>query len=200
MSNETNDIWEIVRTQRAVRRFRPDPIPDDVLRRILRAATRAPSATNVQPWAWLVLKDRDVKARVWEWYVKAQQEVYGPTASGMERTPFAEVPAIVVACHRSGGARMGYTSAASIYPAVQNLMLTARALGIGSVLTTLHRRYQDEIRAILGVPDDVETAALIPLGYPEDGRFGANKRRPVEELTYVDRWERPYPWATQDSS
>lgn len=194
MSNETNDIWEIVRTQRAVRRFLPDPIPDDVLRRILRAATRAPSATNVQPWAWLVLKDRDVKARVWEWYVKAQQEVYGPAASGMERTPFADTSAVVVACHRSGGARMGYTSAASIYPAVQNLMLAARALGVGSVLTTLHRRYQDEIRAILGVPDDVETAALIPLGYPEDGRFGANKRRPVEELTYLDHWERPYVW------
>ncbi len=200
MAIETSDIWEVFRTQRAIRMLKPDPIPDAVLRRILRAATRAPSASNSQPWAFLVVKDRAVKERIWEWYTKAQRDTYGEAAARMTRTSFAETPVIVVPCHRSGGARMGYTSAASIYPAVQNLMLAARALGVGSVLTTMHRRYQAEIREILGVPADVETAALIPMGYPADDRFGANRRRPIDEVTYLDRWEQPYPWPPEGTA
>ena len=80
----------------------------------------------------------------------------------------------------------------SIYPAIQNLMLAARARGLGTTLTTLHKAAEDEIKAILEIPDDVDTVALIPIGYPE-GRFGRPKRRPSRDVTHWDRWGQPEP-------
>src|SRR5262249_6173667 len=98
-----------------------------------------------------------------------------------------DAPVIVIPCIRTGGQRTSITTGSSIYPAVQNLMLAARAYGIGSTLTTIHRMRQDEVRSLLGIPEDVETAALIPLGYPR-GRWGVAAGRRVEEVVYTDRW------------
>jgi nitroreductase len=98
---------------------------------------------------------------------------------------------IVIACIRTGGRGTNITTGSSIYPAVQNLMLAARAFGVGSTLTTIHRVNQDAVRDLLGIPAEVETAALIPLGYPK-GRWGVAKRRPLEEVVFADQWAQPF--------
>ena len=104
----------------------------------------------------------------------------------------ATVPVLILVCIDHGDAGLGpgpVTRGASIYPAVQNLMLAARALGLGTVLTTLHTRYESEIKALLHIPETVETAALIPVGYPAEGaRFGRARRKPLSEVVFHDRW------------
>src|SRR5262249_14403862 len=94
-----------------------------------------------------------------------------------------EAPALVIPCTRI----IGFPMDSSVFPAVQNLMLAARALGLGTTLTTIHRGDEAAVREILGVPDDVETHAIIPVGYPL-GRWGEAPRRPSGEVTYWDRW------------
>jgi nitroreductase len=99
----------------------------------------------------------------------------------------AEAPVLVLACIALDGARPTVTTGASVYPAAQNLMLAARALGIGSCITTIHKFRDEQVKQLLGIPADVETAALIPLGYPL-GKFGRPPRRPVGEVAFADSW------------
>jgi nitroreductase len=202
------DFFEVVSTQRAIRRLRPDPIPDPVLRQILDAAICAPSGGNRQGWSFLVIRDPATRARVGELYREAFGELlripyYRDAAAAPAGTPtgrlvasarhlaehLAEAPVLVLACVATDGARPTLATGASIYPAVQNLLLAARALGIGSCLTTIHRFRDQPLRELLGIPPDVETAALIPLGYPL-GKFGRPPRRPATEVTFADRWGR----------
>ena len=99
-----------------------------------------------------------------------------------------DAPVLLLACIEHGGST-NLTTGSSIYPAVQNILLAARGLGLGSVLTTFHKQYEDEVREILGIPDNVETAALLPIGYPADGvRYGPTRRKPMEEVTHWDGW------------
>ena len=196
------ELSEAIHTQRAVRRFRPDPVPDALVRRVLDAAIRAPSGGNSQPWVFLVLRDAEVKRQVGAYYKRAWDEtgmgrlardpdpsrarVYTSASYLAER--MGEAPALILVCiqGRDGGV---ITDGASIYPAVQNLMLAARGLGLGTVITTIHRRYEKEIAALLGIPDGVQTAALIPMGYPAEGTgFGPTGRKPVEDVAFQDRW------------
>ena len=196
------ELFEALHTQRAVRRFRPDPVPDELVRRVLDVAIRAPSGGNNQPWTFLVLKDAEVRRQVGAYYKRAWDEagigrlaqdpdpsrarVY--TSASYLADRMGDAPVLILACiqGRSGSV---ITDGASIYPAVQNLMLAARGLGLGTVITTIHRRYEDEIAALLGIPDGVQTAALIPMGYPEEGTgFGPTGRKPVEDVTFRDRW------------
>ena len=96
---------------------------------------------------------------------------------------------LILVCVRGSGGRVSATSGASIYPAVQNLMLAAMGLGLGTVLTTVHRHREAEIKALLGIPQDVDTVALVPMGYPAEGvRFGPTRRRPLEEVAFRDTW------------
>ena len=209
----TFDLFEAIHTQRAIRYFRPDPVPDELIRVVLDAAIRAPSGGNGQPWSFLVLKDPETRRDVAQLYKRAwaasgmerltndpdpsAARVYG-TASDLAKE-MAEVPVLIVPCIRVGGSSTTLTTGSSIYPAVQNLMLAARGLGLGTVITTLYKRYETEIKDILGIPDGVETAALVPLGYPASrARFGGNRRRPVEDVTFRDRWGRG--WATQENA
>jgi nitroreductase len=100
----------------------------------------------------------------------------------------ADAPVLVFACIPHLGTS-NLTLGASIYPAVQNFLLAARAMGIGSVLTTLHKRYEVEIKELLNIPDNVETVALLPLGYPADGEgYGPTRRRPVSEVIHWEKW------------
>jgi nitroreductase len=116
-------------------------------------------------------------------------------AATMERfvEHFAETPVVVLACLKRYRAP-DPVEGASVYPACQNLLLAARALGYGGVMTTWHRAVEDELRPLLGIPDDVLVAATIPLGRPE-GHHGPVRRRPIAELVYEDRWEGPAAWA-----
>ncbi len=200
------DLFEAIHTQRAIRSFKPDPVPDDLLHKVLDAAIRAPNGGNSQQWAFLVLRDAEVKRRVGAIYrevfnatgMPAMADDPDPSRARVYRTAtelaqrMGEAPVLILACVRKSSYAPNTLEGSSIYPAVQNLMLAARGLGLGTVLTTIHRIREDDIKALLGIPDDVNTAALIPLGYPAEGtRFGPTKRRPVEEVAFVDRWGGP---------
>lgn len=210
------DLLEGLATTRAIRRLRPDPVPDDDLATILWHATRAPSGSNRQIARFLVLRDGpaavEAKAALGEafragWAAKADAEGYR-TGSGADPSSrkarqaaamarfverFEEIPVVVLALavpHRAPGVTLG----ASVYPACQNLLLAARALGYGGVMTLWHGPVEAELRRILGIPDDVLIAAVIPLGRPEGGH-GPVRRRPLGEVVFEDRWEGPAPWA-----
>ena len=198
-------LFEAIHTQRAIRRFSSEPVDDDLVRRMIAAAVRAPSGTNRQPWAFVVVRNPETKRRIAGYYYRAWEAAFGHRKPGEGVSPqvyrsakhlaenMADVPVLIVVCMVYGDGERRHAGSivqgSSIYPAVQNLMLAARALGLGTVLTSMHRRYEDEIKALLGIPDDAETAALIPVGYPGHGdHFGGSVRRPAEEVTFYEKW------------
>jgi nitroreductase len=200
------DFFDVVTTQRAIRRLKTDPVPDAVLRRILDAAICAPSGGNRQGWSFLVIRDPATRARLGDLYREAWGELmkvpyYRDAASAPPDSPVAKVvasarhlaehlaqaPVLVLACIASDGIKPTLATGASIYPAVQNILLAARALGIGSCLTTIHKFRDQQVKELLGIPPDIETAALIPLGHPL-GKFGRPPRRPLAEVAFADRW------------
>jgi nitroreductase len=205
-------IFEVMFSTRSMRRLKPDPIPDDVMYRILDAGIRAPSGGNTQHWRFLVVKDPQVKQQVQKVYQKGWTEVQAmyrtrSAPSHMEEDKFrrlldaaaylaehlAEVPVLLFACLKERpmppqlAAKLARLSGSSIYPAVQNILLACRALGLGATLTTVCSLYEEELKPILHLPDDVSTYALLPIGYPR-GKFGPVRRMAVEEVTCVDRW------------
>ena len=201
MNNEMG-ILEAIYTQRAIRRLKTDPVPEDVVLKLIEAATKAPSGANTQPWRFVVIRDVELKRQVGQYYMESWYAAYGnrKAASRLQsrvRSSAAhlaehmhEAPILVVACIEHGGGPSTLSRGSSIYPAVQNLLLAARAYGLGSVLTTLHRRYEEEIKGLLGIPANVETAALLPIGYPaEDPAYGPTRRLPTWEVVHWDRWE-----------
>ena len=201
------DFFDVVTTQRAIRRLKTDPIPDAKLRQIMDAAICAPSGGNRQGWSFLVVRDPAKRARLGELYREAWGELMKvPFYAGAAKEPpdspagkmlasarhlgehLGEAPVLILACIAlDSGVQPTLTTGASIYPAVQNIMLAARALGIGSCITTIHRFRDAQVKELLGIPADVETAALIPLGYPL-GKFGRPPRRPLREVAFGDRW------------
>ena len=201
MSQEIG-LFEAMYSQRAIRRFKPDPVPDELIRKLIEAATRAPSGANRQPWSFVVVRDASIKRRIGEYYLRSWEAAYGrqlsppPSIHPRIRASAAylaehmhEVPVLILACIEHDGSPGTMSRGSSIYPAVQNLLLAARGLGLGSVITTLHKRYEDEVKELLGIPDNVETAALLPVGYPAEGaRYGPTRRLPVEKVTYWERW------------
>jgi len=210
---EPTELFEVMATNRAMRRLKPDPVPDELIRRILEAGVCAPNGANRQTWRFLVLKERSRKEAVAALYKRAFDEVVGPMYARSEPPPgvaperyaaqhraveyltehFADAPVWIVACleETAPPTRM---SGASIYPACQNMLLAARALGLGSTLTTRHLLHGAEADAALGLPDGVRSYAILPIGWPM-GRFGPLGRRPVAEVTYLDDWGNPYPAA-----
>jgi len=205
------NFFDVVTTQRAMRRLKPDPIPEPVLRQIMDAAICAPSGGNRQGWRFIVVRDSAKRARLGELYREGWGElVKVPFYAGAAKEPagsptrrmvesaahlaehMGEAPVIIVACIAlDAGVKASVITGASIYPAVQNIMLAARALGIGSCLTTLHRYREAQVKELLGIPPDVETVALIPLGYPL-GKFGRPPRRPLAEVAFADAWGRAF--------
>lgn len=195
------DLFEAIHTQRAIRRFAATPVPPELVERVLEAAVRAPSGGNQQPWAFVVVTAAETKRRIAALYRKSWDEVYGPperaatlsqqvhSSASYLAEHMADAPVLVLACIRHDGSPSSMVRGASIYPAAQNLMLAARALGLGTALTTLHKRYEREVKEVLGIPDNVETAALIPLGYPAaPEHFGGSRRMPAAEVTHQERW------------
>ena len=210
------DLLEGLATTRAIRRYTDDPIPDEDLSSILWHATRAPSGSNRQPFRFLVLRDgpgavaaRALLAESFRsiWDQKERDDGYGSGSGSDPTSPkarmaatmrhyvdhFAEVPVVVLACYRRHREPHPYEGA-SIYPACQNLLLAAHALGYGGVLTIWHAFAEDGVRDALAIPTDVAIGATITLGRPV-GHHGPVRRRPVEELVFEDRWEEPAPWA-----
>jgi nitroreductase len=199
------DLFEIIRTTRSMRRLKPDPVPNELIRKILEAGTFAPSGGNMQRWRFLVVRDPEVKQRVGALYRRAWDEIVAPRyrsgepAPGTSRERFNrmlaaaehlahhihEAPVWIVPCLQ--GESPTRTAASSIYPAVQNMLLAARALGLGATLTTLYLNFEKETEAALGLPPDWHSYALIPVGYPM-GRFGPVRRVALQDVVYEDRW------------
>ena len=199
-------IGEAMFTQRAIRRLDPHrPIPEAHLKIVLDAASKAPSGGNTQSARFLVVRNED---RIREfgklyheaWWAKRRDE-YGwtgkadiPPGSVYEMPSrladeIGDAPAIVLAL-LVGGKQVAH----SVFPSVQNLLLAARALGIGSVLTTLHAQVMERVYAMFEIPREVEFHCCIPLGYPR-GRFGPTKRYPTSATTSWERWNAKPPWA-----
>jgi nitroreductase len=205
------DLFEIMQSMRAMRRLKPDPVPDELIRKILQAGACAPNGGNTQRWRFLVIKDTKIKQGVQVWYKRAFDEVVGPRylksapPPGVSREQynrqhaaveyltdhFHEAPVWIVACLEEGAAAPTRGSGASIYPAVQNMLLAARALGLGATLTTRHLLYEKEAEAALGLPPGVHSYAILPIGYPM-GKFGPVGRGPLKEIVFQDRWGTPY--------
>ena len=200
-------IGEAMFSQRAIRRLDRDrPIGDAQLKIVLDAASKAPSGANAQVARYLVIRDRQRIATFGELYYDAwwakRKDDYGWTpgqdipadspyrmpallASEMRHAP------VVILVYAMGAAA---AAASSVLPGVQNLLLAARALGIGSVLTTLHPSVMDQVNAMFGVPADADFHCCIPLGYPR-GNFGPTRRYETAETTHWDRWGARPPWA-----
>jgi len=208
--NDT-DVFTIMQTTRSMRRLKPDPVPDALINRILQAGACAANGGNAQRWRFMVIKDPAIKQAVQVWYKRAFDETIGPryktnppppgvSAERFQRQHaaveyltehFHEAPVWIVACVDEGQATPNRWSGASIYPAVQNMLLAARALGLGSTLTTRHLLYEKESEQALGLPPGVHSYAILPIGYPM-GRFGPVGRRELAEIVYQDRWGQPY--------
>jgi len=219
-------LEEAMRTLRAVRRLRPDPIPDAVLHRILDAACQAPSGGNRQPFRIIVVRDRMKLARLailyaeeWRSYASLHRRQTEHVSEGVRDTDqrvlasgdhladhFGELPALLVFCFDPRQmaitdaelGRISVVGGASVYPAVQNTLLACRAEGLGCVLTTLLCRREREVRALLEIPEPWGTAAAIPIGYPVGRGYGPIARRPPEELAYSDVWKSP--WRMSDTN
>ncbi len=198
----TMPLGEAIGTLRAIRRLRPDPIPEDQLRVILEAAIRAPSGGNAQPWRLIVITDPATRARfaplyreAW-WAKRADQGIHGPedipatdrvARSAMRLADeIGGAPVIVLLCATSRGEGV----VGSVIPAAQNLLLAARALGIGGTITTLHPSVEERVHDLLGIPASARIVYCLPLGYPR-GRFGPTTRLPLAEVSARDRWDGP---------
>jgi len=215
------ELRDAMSTLRAVRRLRPDPIPEDAIERILQAATWAPTGGNVQPWRVVVVRDEATRAematcyaRRWGTYAEGRADVVTklpePARTRTQKMlaagdhlaeNFAACPVLLVFCFAP--AQMTITDAdlgrpsivggASVYPAVQNALLACRDEGIGCTLTTLLCADEEQMRPLIGMPADWYTACVVPIGLPVGGGHGPITRRPVSSLAFADRWDTPFP-------
>lgn len=202
-------------TQRAVRRVLPDPVDDAIVLRCIELALKAPTGSNGQNWEFVVVKDDATKERLaaqyrraWKVYGSAGQRFGGARRESMAKVlravewqveHFTEIPVVVVACLRGGRVPfvplppVGESSYyGSIYPSVQNLLLAARAMGLGASLITLPLWSMTAVRGMLGLPVSVHPCCAVPLGWPQ-GRYGPTTRKPVGDVTHLDRYgDRPW--------
>jgi nitroreductase len=213
-------LLEAMRTLNSVRAFRPDPVPRATLRAVIEAATWAPSARNAQPWFFVAVDDAALKQTIAGFYLQAWRAAQQYTASvGADRdiedrpgyarmmravdqlaTRLADVPVLILVgldttqlgsiADAAGNLLAPLSAYASIFPAVQNLMLAARRHDLGTTLTTLHTFFENEIRTLLAIPPTVHLAALIPMGYPQRP-FRAVTRKPVDAVAFLNRWGVP---------
>jgi nitroreductase len=205
----TNDIWEAMGTARAIRRWKPDPVPEGLIWRLVEAATKAPSGGNAQPWGFLVITDVYQKNQLGQlvrerettvgaipaWRTELADEGIDPSRRKILEgaialfEQFDSAPLIIVPClsFPDGPPLEGMSGGRNIYPAVQNLLLAARALGLGAVLTGVHRLIEPEMRELFALPSHVTPACVIPIGYPA-ANFGPVRRHPPEQVTHWGTW------------
>lgn len=208
---------DVLATTRAIRRYRPDPIPPADLQKILFAASRAPTGSNRQGFHFVVLTDSE-KSRAAKkllgnvakavWADKREADGYDAGSGAAADTPkarmaatmahfvehFENAPAVVIPCLRRHRAPTP-SEGASVYPAVQNLLLAARALGYGGVITMWQQGVEAQLREIVGIPDEIALCATIPLGRPVGAGHGPVRRRPLAELVSGDTWGMAPGWA-----
>jgi nitroreductase len=199
------DALEALTTTRAMRRLKPDPVPEPLVRQVIHAATCASSPGNSQGWDFVVVRDPAQRKKIGE-VIREKvlpRLVPIPEGANVETSRrrmmsgarflaenFDRPPVLIFVCGASiypPGNPIDAFVPAALYPAAQNLIVAARALGLGTVFTTFHMMCEPELRAILALPDSHRIQVTIPLGWPE-GRFGPVKRKPVEEVIHFDRF------------
>lgn len=208
--SENTDLFDVMYNCRAMRRLESKDVPEEMLLKLTDAANQAPSGSNMQNGRWLIVRDPEVKKALAdlnrigvEGYIKPMLEKPAglPHQSVDKRTRMAEavmwqmehmheIPALVIACLEFGTKVDGLDvqrGGGSIWPGIQNLLLAARAMGLGAAPTTLALGDQDAVRKILNLPETMGALCLIPVGYPK-GKFGPVSRKPVEEIVRFDRW------------
>jgi len=207
---EEPGLFETLYSCRAMRRLRPDPVPRELLLKLIDAANQAPSGSNLQSARWIVVQDAEQKAKLAELNRKGVEAYVGPTAgtaTALPHQPAAkrqrmldavlwqkdhmhEIPALIVACYEfPAKVTPGDVAraAGSVWPGVQNLLLAARALGLGAAPTTLGLIDRVAVAEALGLPETVAAYCLVPVGWPM-GNFGPLTRLPVEQTVRWDRW------------
>lgn len=203
-------LFETIYSLRSIRRLKPDPIPEDTLRKIVEAGIHAPSGGNRQDWGFILVRDPELKRFIRDRYRDTQQKLQAGRPPLSELPParqramkagaylaehMHEAPVLLLACSlkeyppwaQQNPRASTATVHGSIYPAVQNILLACRAFGIGATLTTTHCFFEEELKQKVGVPEIMEISALLPLGYPK-GKLGKTTRKPVEEVLYWDTW------------
>ena len=199
-------LFEAIYSQRQFTRFKPDPVPREAIDKIIDAATKAPSGGNKQPWHFIAITDRDLIEKIGGHYRDLWLGSQGAPAPPDEPPAYRaarylanhmpEVPAMILVCADHTMGSQPYTKgepiergryASSLWLAIQNLFLAARALGLGTRITTTHLREEGKVKGWLGIPDHVETLCLTPLGYPR-GRFGPTDRIPTAEVMSYNRY------------
>ena len=200
------DLKEVMYNCRAMRRLKSDEVPEEMLVELIDAANQAPSGSNAQKARYIVVRDPEVRRQLAEQNRKHAEPYIAPAVADPNTPPkrkrmleavvwqienMHEIPALIVACfdypEKVDGLEV-YRSAGSVWPGIQNILLTARALGLGAAPTTLALRDQDTIREILGLPETFAALCLIPVGFPL-GNFGPVTRKPTSEIMRFDRWQ-----------
>jgi nitroreductase len=204
------ELFEVIYNCRAMRRLKPDPVPEATLLKLLDAANQAPSGSNRQGARWIIVQDAEQKAKLAELNRIAVEAYVAPSSGRPEALPhqsaekrarmlravlwqadhMANLPALIIACYQFDApveALAAARAGGSVWPGVQNLLLAARALGLGAAPTTLGLSNRAAAKEVLGLPDNMEAFCLIPVGYPM-GNFGPVTRLPVAETLRWDRW------------
>lgn len=204
-------LFETMYSMRAIRRLKSDPIPEETLKKIVEAGVHAPSGGNRQDWGFVLVRDPELKRFIRDHYLETQKKLQARNPPPADIPParqrvmkaaaylsehMHEAPVLLLACALKEYPPWAHNPRAStatvhgsIYPAVQNILLACRAHGIGATLTTTHCFFEDELKQKLGVPENMEISALLPLGYPR-GKLGKTTRKPVDEVLYWDRWRK----------
>jgi nitroreductase len=206
------DLFEAIFTCRAMRRLKPDPVPEDLLLKLVEAGHQGPTGSNLQSGRWVIVRDRELIASIGELNRRTMSAYIAPAGGRPTALPhqdaarrkrmldavvwqgehYAEIPALIVPCLPVGrAARKSFTdgldAGGSMWPGVQNVLLAARGLGLGAALTTFPLEDRVAFKALLGIPEGVEPLCVIPVGYPM-GNFGPLGRRPLAEIVRWDRW------------
>jgi nitroreductase len=208
MQQDQAAFFRVLYTTRALRRLKPDPVPEELLFQLVDAAIRAPSGQNAQDWRFVVVTDPAIRQQMQAAATQAwarYQPKFAADPALMDELPrtkrlslkatahlaqhVGEAPAVIVAC----GQKARHSSpGGSVFPAVQNLLLAARALGLGASIFQL--ALSPDVIAAIGIPDEYQAYCVIPVGYPLD-RHGPVRRRPVRQVAFKDRWDNPWPFA-----
>lgn len=207
-------LFQTIYTTRALRRFKPDPVPDELLYQVIDAGIRGATGGARQIARFIIVRDEAKKRQIGEWYWEVWRQYgkqYVDDPASIDRLArqmrlvvrstdhlarhLAETPVLLlVAAPKTDPPGQ---AAGSLYPAIQNMLLSIRALGLGSVVTTFHRRYEREVCELLGIPDTHETAALLPIGFPLDKQGPVRRPLPVARVATLDGWEQPWPYAQE---
>ena len=198
--SEDLGLFECIRTARSIRRLKPDPVPAELIRKVCEAGTFAPNGGNRQPWIFVAVTDPEKRAFVGQRYRRAFHSYIGPAVEAAKSPDYPEAKrrnmraAIYLADHLheapvhlfvAGWTRRGEPQVQALYPAIQNVILACRAVGLGSSLTTTHLSFRDEIDPMLGLSHETPSCALLPIGWPQ-GKFGVPPRRSIDTCLFFD--------------